>query len=143
MSGKLGRNAKKYPPAWLQEGRDISHTSESNRQHYERSIVYYKKLLLAMPEWLTDEHHKQMRKVYKECARRRANGENVVVDHIVPVCGETVSGLMVPWNLQIITAKENNWKSNWWWPDGVMDIRTGKQTDLFECFYSQQFLMGF
>ena len=104
-------------PKWLEEGRDISHTSESNRKHYLRSIKYYQQLYKATPSWYDEKHHKQILDIYKDCAKQRKFGKNLVVDHIVPVCSNIVCGLNVPWNYQIITERENSKKGNKYWPN--------------------------
>jgi hypothetical protein len=87
----------------------------SLNKHYVRSIRYYRKLYMAWPEWCSA--HPGFAVVREEYRRRKANGEDVEIDHIVPISSSIVSGLHVPWNLQVISRAENNRKSNTWWPD--------------------------
>jgi hypothetical protein len=69
--------------------------------------------LQRTPLWLTLTHHKQIDRFYWEAAEvSKIVGEFYHVDHIVPLQGKTVSGLHVPWNLQILPAKENLSKGN-------------------------------
>lgn len=67
----------------------------------------------ATPTWLTHNQKTAIRELYKiAIAMSRTTGERYVVDHIVPLNGETVCGLHVPWNLRVITQDENLAKSN-------------------------------
>jgi 5-methylcytosine-specific restriction endonuclease McrA len=77
-------------------------TSVRKRRHRE-----------ATPAWLTKEERLQMRELYVQARKLTAvTGERYVVDHIVPLRGESVCGLHVPWNLRVITQDENLKKSN-------------------------------
>lgn len=67
----------------------------------------------ATPPWLTEEHKEQIKLIYqhaKEC--EMLTGDKYHVDHIIPLNGENVSGLHVPWNLQVLPADINIAKSN-------------------------------
>jgi hypothetical protein len=77
-------------------------------------VRYYRQLYRAWPEWCADDP--RFGRLYREANRRRSFGEDVHVDHIVPICSDLVCGLHVPWNLEIIDARENLQKSNTWWP---------------------------
>jgi len=77
-------------------------TSVRKRRHRE-----------ATPKWLTAEERLRMRELYVQARKLTAvAGVRYVVDHIVPLRGETVCGLHVPWNLRVITQDENLKKSN-------------------------------
>ena len=65
------------------------------------------------PKWLSDFDLLKMQCYYQLAAMySKESGQQWHVDHIVPLQGKTVSGLHVPWNLQVIPADENIRKSN-------------------------------
>lgn len=65
------------------------------------------------PSWLSEIHLEEIRNFYKEAQDLRwLSNEPLEVDHIVPLRGKEVSGLHVPWNLQILPASLNAAKSN-------------------------------
>lgn len=67
----------------------------------------------AKPAWLTAEDVKKINQIYREARElSETTGEIFHVDHIIPLKGETVSGLHVPSNLQILSAEENLRKGN-------------------------------
>jgi 5-methylcytosine-specific restriction endonuclease McrA len=77
-------------------------TSVRKRRHRE-----------ATPKWLTADEKLSMRQLYVEARKLTAlTGERYAVDHIIPLRGESVCGLHVPWNLRVITQEENLKKSN-------------------------------
>jgi len=65
--------------------------------------------LRATPAWLTEEHHQKILDIYTEAAERDGDWH---VDHIIPLKGKNVRGLHVPWNLQVLPARENISKGN-------------------------------
>ena len=76
-------------------------------------MVYYAGKKNATPSWLSDSHHKDMRAMYT-LAKKFECVFGVVyhVDHIVPLKGENVCGLHVPWNLQLLPANLTISKNN-------------------------------
>lgn len=70
-------------------------------------------LLNRSPNWLSETDKQEISLFYKKARNfELITGIPHEVDHIVPLNGEHVSGLHVPWNLQILTKSNNRKKSN-------------------------------
>lgn len=69
--------------------------------------------IFRTPKWLTKDHKDQIAEFYiKAELLTKETGIEHQVDHIIPLRGRNVSGLHVPWNLQVLTYLENRSKSN-------------------------------
>lgn len=69
--------------------------------------------LQATPPWLTKDQLKEIKAYYVLAKELQWLSEELLeVDHVVPLQGENVSGLHVPWNLQILPRSLNGKKSN-------------------------------
>lgn len=86
------------------------HVSDSPGK--KRSFVYWTQIHWATPPWITVEMWQEIKALYNSAEPRKDE-----VDHIVPLKHPLVCGLNVPWNLQVLTVRENQNKSNHHWPD--------------------------
>lgn len=88
---------QKNNPGKVNANTSLRHTAKMQRQ----------------PKWLTKSDKLRIKAMYQLAAMRsRDSFEKWHVDHIVPLQGENVSGLHVPWNLRVIPAVENIRKGN-------------------------------
>lgn len=120
--------------AWSQNNRDLanSYTRKWYAENKDNKLSYFRlwrrenrhvmlahankrraKKLKATPQWLTAQHLKEIEVEYA-LARWTSKVTNIDmhVDHIVPLQGIDVCGLHVPWNLQVIPARDNISKGN-------------------------------
>lgn len=87
---------------------------KGNKQdYYVRKAKRRAELLKRTPLWLTEQNWTHIACIYSVCDMLNREGTGPYeVDHVVPLQGKTVCGLHVPWNLRIITRKENRSKGN-------------------------------
>jgi hypothetical protein len=67
----------------------------------------------ASPTWMTYKEFLQIERFYVLAEKlEKLFCKRYDVDHIIPLQGETVCGLHVPWNLRVISARLNQVKGN-------------------------------
>ena len=78
-----------------------------------QSAMYRAQKLNATPKWLTETQWEEMHRIYKVANKvSLTTGKPHDVDHIIPLQGENICGLHVPWNLAILPASINRSKGN-------------------------------
>jgi len=78
---------------------------------------YIATVCISAPPWV-DRGELEMLRAWAK-ARTIFTGHLHVLDHIVPVTHPRVSGLTVPWNLQVIHWRANGSKGNTWCPEQI------------------------
>lgn len=95
---------KENKKRWINENRDKVRAKDAKR---------HAAVLQRTPKWLTTEHFKEIKQFYTLAKELQwLSEEPLEVDHIVPLQGKIVSGLHVPWNLQVLPKSLNNKKGN-------------------------------
>lgn len=99
---------KNNPEKWLKISR--SNYIRNRAKILARDSIRNRRRAQAMPPWVNKN---EIEAIYEEsCKRTRDTGVMHHVDHIMPLISKNLSGLHVPWNLQILTAQENWSKGN-------------------------------
>lgn len=87
-------------PAWI---------ANSKRRRYISAVI------LSAPPWV---NRRQLWAIHERAVwLSEMTGVLHVLDHIVPLNHPRVCGLTVPWNIQVIPAKVNGAKGNYWCPE--------------------------
>jgi 5-methylcytosine-specific restriction endonuclease McrA len=92
--------------SWRKEATSDDRHARARRKRTEA-------IALATPVWLSPAHHSEMNAMYARAQElSKKTGVPWEVDHIIPLHGEGVSGLHVPWNMRVVEKSENNKKGN-------------------------------
>lgn len=95
--------------------REVSkrHYQENKSDYISKDAKRRADKISATPVWLSKEQKDRINNIYKVCKSvSDKTGKLHHVDHIVPLKGNNVCGLHVPWNLAIIPAEMNLSKGN-------------------------------
>lgn len=98
------RREKLIKKKWLKNNKAISLARTNNKRADK---------LQRMPKWLSTQQRIEIQDFYVLAKELQwLSEEQLQVDHIIPLKGKHVSGLHVPWNLQILPRSINYQKSN-------------------------------
>lgn len=108
---RLTRGPAKPQSSWKTNNRAwMRYLDAKKRAKRATKNGWYAALVQATPSWLTPEMWLVMGGVYEQSY---LGEKDLVVDHVIPLVGvdedgrHVVCGLHVPWNLQIITNRQN------------------------------------
>jgi hypothetical protein len=113
---KVNKKIKEWRQANPEKAKLISDKQRQRRKTQILASNAYRRgmRIKATPNWLTPIHKAQIQEMYDIAAAKTVQlGIKHEVDHIVPLTHDKVTGLHVPWNLQVLTASENRCKSNY------------------------------
>jgi 5-methylcytosine-specific restriction endonuclease McrA len=96
------------------ENKRIRDWQKQNRDKMNATAAIVRaKRIKRKPKWIKDVFVKEIKVWYRRAKLiKQFTNELWEVDHIIPLNGKNVSGLHVPWNLQLLTKKQNQDKRN-------------------------------
>lgn len=110
---------KQYMSSYANKNRDKIRKIASNWQKNNKgkvnanTAIRHAAKMQRTPSWLSKHDKLHIKCLYQVAAMRsRESGQEWHVDHVYPLQGETVCGLHVPSNLQVIPAVDNLKKNN-------------------------------
>ena len=106
---KSGDKVRAYRRSWYEQNKDM--LREYRRNYIKQNPGFNRAAsarhrALVLQRTVSWADLEEIKRVYKDCP------DGMVVDHIIPLRGKTVSGLHVAPNLQYLTFGENSLKSN-------------------------------
>lgn len=104
-----------YHPDKFENAKNSRLVAERKNPHVlrARNSKYRCAKIQRTQKWFKDYYAEEVKAIYKFAETLKDfTGLNWDVDHIVPLQGKLVSGLHVPWNLEVILKVDNARKSN-------------------------------